>query len=63
MIYVVIVYLVFVPHYFSPVMLIVFFAFKDAVTAIKLLNKPRPDQPPQGYPAWPIWFSGVMLCS
>lgn len=59
LIYAVIVYLVFVPRYFSPVMLIVFFAFKDALTAIKLLNKPRPSAPPQGYPAWPIWFSGV----
>jgi 1,4-dihydroxy-2-naphthoate polyprenyltransferase len=59
MIYVVILYLVFIPHYFSPVMLIVFFAFKDALRAIKVLNKPRPAQPPQGYPAWPIWFAGV----
>ena len=59
LIYAVILYLVFVPRYFSPIMLIVFFAFKDALTAIKLLNNPRPAQPPQGYPAWPIWFAGV----
>jgi len=58
-IYLVIVYLVFVPRYFSPIMLIVFFAFKDAVAAIKVLNKPRPAQPPEGFPAWPTWFSAV----
>jgi 1,4-dihydroxy-2-naphthoate octaprenyltransferase len=59
LIYVVIAYLVFVPHYFTPVMLIVFLAFKHALNAIKLLNNPRPAQPPQGYPAWPTWFSAV----
>jgi len=59
LIYVVIAYLVIVPHYFTPVMLIVFLAFKHALNAIKLLNNPRPAQPPQGYPAWPTWFSAV----
>jgi 1,4-dihydroxy-2-naphthoate octaprenyltransferase len=23
-----------------------------------VLSKPRPTEPPQGYPAWPTWFSG-----
>lgn len=59
LIYAVILYLVFVPHYFTPAMLIVFFAFKHAWTAIKLLNNPRPAAPPAGYPAWPTWFSAV----
>lgn len=59
LIYLVIVYLVFVPRYFSPIMLMVFFALKDAVIAIKTLSKPRPVQPPEGYPAWPTWFSAV----
>jgi 1,4-dihydroxy-2-naphthoate octaprenyltransferase len=59
MIYAVIAYLVFVPRYFTPVMLVVFLAFRHAFTAIKLLNKPRPAQPPQGYPAWPTWFSAA----
>ncbi len=59
LIYAVIVYLVFVPRYFTPVMLIVFLAFKYAVDAIKLLNKPRPSAPPKGYPAWPTWFSAI----
>jgi len=58
LIYVVIAYLVFVPRYFTPVMLIVFLAFKDALTAIKVLNSPRPAEPPVGWPAWPTWFSG-----
>jgi hypothetical protein len=40
-------------------MLIVFLAFKHALNAIKLLNNPRPKQPPQGYAFWPTWFSGV----
>jgi 1,4-dihydroxy-2-naphthoate octaprenyltransferase len=59
LIYAVIAYLVFVPRYFTPVMLIVFFAFKDALPALKLLNNPRPQAPPQGYPAWPAWFSAT----
>ena len=57
LIYVVIAYLVFVPRYFTPVMLIVFLAFKHALTAIKVLNTPRPAQPPQGFSYWPTWFS------
>ena len=58
LIYAVTVYLVFVPRYFTPVMLIVFLAFKHALTALKVLNNPRPAQPPPGWPAWPTWFSG-----
>jgi 1,4-dihydroxy-2-naphthoate octaprenyltransferase len=59
LIYVVILYLVLVPRYFTPVMLIVFFAFRHALSAIKTLNQPRPAQAPPGYPAWPTWFSAV----
>ena len=58
MIYVVIAYLVFVPRYFTPVMLVVFFALKDAIRVIKILNNPKPEKPPEGWPAWPTWFSG-----
>ena len=58
LIYVVIAYLVFVPRYFTPAMLIVFLAFKDAITAVKVLNNPKPAEPPAGWPAWPVWFSG-----
>jgi len=59
LIYAVIAYLVFVPRYFTPVMLIVFLAFRHALNAIKLLNNPRPAKAPGGYPAWPTWFSAV----
>ena len=59
LIYAVITYLVFVPRYFTPVMLVVWFAFKHALRAIQLLNKPRPPSPPPGYPAWPTWFSAA----
>src|SRR5512138_2423942 len=44
LIYVVIAYLIFVPHYFTPVMLIVFLASRDALNALKALNSPRPAQ-------------------
>ena len=57
LIYVVIAYLVFVPRYFTPVMLIVFLAFKHALTAIKVMNTPRPPKAPEGFPFWPTWFS------
>jgi 1,4-dihydroxy-2-naphthoate octaprenyltransferase len=59
LIYVVIAYLVFVPRYFTPVMLIVFLAFRHALNAVKLLNRPRPAAPPASYPAWPTWFSAI----
>jgi 1,4-dihydroxy-2-naphthoate polyprenyltransferase len=55
--YAVIVYLV-VVHYFTPIMLIVFFAVKRALLVIGVLNKPRPAEPPKEWPAWPTWFSG-----
>jgi 1,4-dihydroxy-2-naphthoate octaprenyltransferase len=59
LIYAVIVFLVFGPRYFTPVMLLVGLALPDAWKALKLLHRPRPAQPPEGYPAWPIWFSGA----
>ncbi len=58
LIYLVIVYLVFVPRYFTPVMLIVFLAYKEAWMAIRAMSNPKPAQPPEGWPAWPVWFSG-----
>ncbi len=58
LIYVVIAYLVFVPRYFTPAMLVVFLACKDALNALKVLNDPRPAKAPDGWPAWPVWFSG-----
>jgi 1,4-dihydroxy-2-naphthoate octaprenyltransferase len=52
-------YLVFVSRFFTPVMLIVFFAIKPARTALQRFSKPRPTEPPAGYPIWPRWFSTV----
>jgi len=58
LIYGVIVYLIFVPRYFTPVMLVVFLAGKRLLMVLRVLGKPRPEKPPEGYPAWPTWFSG-----
>jgi len=58
LIYVLIAYLVFVPRYFTPVMLIVFLAYKDARMALTALAKPRPNEAPAGWPVWPVWFAG-----
>ena len=55
--YLVIIYLVFFPRYFTPVMLIVVFASKRALLAIGVLSKPRPDEPPEDFEAWPTWYS------
>jgi len=57
MIYVVIAYLVLVPHYFTPVLLITFIALKDAWKILKALNTPKPAKAPEGWPGWPVWFS------
>ncbi len=58
LIYAVILYLIFVPHYFTPVMLIVFLAGKRLLYAVGALTKPRPAEPPKEWPGWPTWFSG-----
>jgi 1,4-dihydroxy-2-naphthoate octaprenyltransferase len=55
--YGVIVYLVFVPRYFTPIMLIVFLTGKRLLYSLGALTKPRPDEPPEGFPGWPTWFS------
>jgi 1,4-dihydroxy-2-naphthoate octaprenyltransferase len=58
LIYAVILYLVFVPHYFTPVLLIVFLAGKRLLYSVGALTKPRPVEPPKEWPGWPTWFSG-----
>ena len=58
LIYTIILYLVFVPCYFTPVMLIVFLAGKRLLYAVGVLTKPRPAEPPKEWPGWPTWFSG-----
>lgn len=58
LIYLVIAYLVFVPRYFTPAMLIVFLAYKEALMALRVMNKSRPAQSPEGWNFWPVWFAG-----
>lgn len=58
LIYLVILYMVFVSRYFTPILLIVFFAGKRALYAIGVHTKQRPPEPPKEWPAWPTWFSG-----
>jgi 1,4-dihydroxy-2-naphthoate octaprenyltransferase len=57
--YVITLYLIFVTHFFTPVMLLIFVAIKPAQVALQRLSKPRPEAPPPGYPIWPRWFSTV----
>src|SRR5574342_340826 len=52
-------YLIFVAHFFTPVMLLVLVAVKPARTALQRLSNPRPEAAPPGYPIWPRWFSTV----
>ena len=56
MAYAIIIYLVIVQFY-TPVMLIVFFAGKQLLMALAVLTKPKPSEPPEEYPGWPLWFS------
>ena len=58
LVYAVILYLIFVPHYFTPVMLIVLLAGKRLFYAVGVLAKPRPAEPPKEWPGWPVWFAG-----
>ena len=57
--YVITLYLIFVTHFFTPVILLVFMAIKPAQIAIQRMSKPRPSEPPAGYSIWPRWFSTV----
>jgi 1,4-dihydroxy-2-naphthoate octaprenyltransferase len=57
--YAVTLYLIFVTHFFTPAMLLIFMAAKPAQVAIQRLAHPRPSEPPAGYPIWPRWFSTV----
>lgn len=57
LIYAVVTYLVLVPRYFTPVLLVVWFAFRHALSSIRLLGQPLPAEAPPAYPAWPAWFS------
>jgi 1,4-dihydroxy-2-naphthoate polyprenyltransferase len=57
--YAITLYLIIVPRFFTPALLLVFFAAPRAFKALWLLWRPRPTQAPAGYLFWPRWFSGV----
>jgi 1,4-dihydroxy-2-naphthoate octaprenyltransferase len=59
--YLIVLYLVFVPHFLTPVVLIVFLASGRAWQVIRLLSKPRPAEAPPGFALWPRWFSTPQL--
>jgi 1,4-dihydroxy-2-naphthoate octaprenyltransferase len=58
LIYVIILYLIFGPCYFTPLMLIVLLAGKRLLMAVGVHTRPRPVEPPKEWPGWPTWFSG-----
>jgi len=55
--YAVVVYLIFAPRFFTPVLLIIFFAINRAILLIRVLMRPRPAEPPGEWTNWPTWFS------
>ena len=57
--YVVVLYLIAIPRFLTPVMLIIFLAAPLGWTAIVRMLKPKPASAPPGYPIWPRWFSTV----
>ncbi len=59
--YVITIGLVFLEHYFTPVMLLVLVALKTAVPTIRRLLQPKPASVPDDHPFWPMWFFGDTL--
>jgi len=59
--YALVLYLVFVAHFLTPAVLIVFLAGGRLWTVVKLLSKPRPTEAPPGFQLWPRWFSTPLL--
>ena len=53
------IYMIAVPRFFTPVVLIIFFAAGPAWKALVRMSRPRPKEAPPGYPIWPRWFSTV----
>lgn len=56
-IYLVILYLVFIPRYFTPVLLLVLLAGKRLVLVIGVHTKPRPEEAPDQFEGWPAWYA------
>jgi 1,4-dihydroxy-2-naphthoate octaprenyltransferase len=42
-----------------PGLLLVAGALPLLVWVMRFYSKPKPDEPPEGYPGWPLWFVGV----
>jgi 1,4-dihydroxy-2-naphthoate polyprenyltransferase len=59
--YALVLYLVFVARFYSPVVLLVFLAAGRGWNVIKLLSQPRPSEAPAGFDLWPRWFSTPQL--
>ena len=57
--YAITIYMIAVPRFFTPVLLIVFVAAGPAWKALVRMSRPRPKEAPPGYPIWPRWFSTV----
>ncbi len=57
--YAITLYMIAVPRFLTPVLLIVFFAAPPGWKALVRMSKPRPAEAPPGYPIWPRWFSTV----
>ncbi len=57
--YAITLYMIVVPRFLTPALLIVFLAAPSGWKAIQRLSKPRPAAAPPGYPIWPRWFSTV----
>lgn len=57
LIYLVTLYLV-LDGYFTPALLVIFLAYKEALMAIGVMNNPKPKQAPDRWEYWPVWFAG-----
>ncbi len=57
LIYVVVLYLVFIPRYFTPALLLILLAVNRLVLAIRVHLQPRPQEPPDEFEGWPAWFA------
>lgn len=38
---------------------VVAFALPTALKSFRALGRPRPDEPPKGFPIWPLWFAPI----
>ncbi len=57
LIYAVILYLVFLPHYFTPALLVVLLAGRRLMLVLGVHTEPRPEKPPDGFEGWPAWYA------